>query len=81
MILNWIRRLTWKPKGKMYSLKCNQCGKGFLSSYSMEAPICGYCLQKIKAPKNTVNYGKKCSICGQKGTIDTSDKCSVCFNK
>jgi hypothetical protein len=29
-----------KPKGKMYSLRCNQCGSGFLSSFNLDAPIC-----------------------------------------
>jgi len=27
----------WKPKGKMYSLRCNQCGEGFLSINALEA--------------------------------------------
>lgn len=81
MIFKWIRRLTWKPKGKMYSLKCNQCGNGFLSSYPMEAPICGFCLQKVKSPKTNINYGKRCIICGKKGTVNTSEKCHDCHNK
>ena len=39
----------WRPKGKMYSLRCNQCGNGFLSSFALEAPVCGRCMQKIKS--------------------------------
>jgi hypothetical protein len=43
LVISILRR--WKPKGKMFSLKCNQCGSGFLSSYDLEAPICGKCLK------------------------------------
>ena len=46
----------WKPKGKMYSLKCTQCGAGFLSSYNLDAPICGKCLQKAKSLDSTVDH-------------------------
>jgi hypothetical protein len=51
---------AWKPKGKMYSFKCSQCGLGFLSSYYLEAPICGKCLQKTKSLDSTVDYDKSC---------------------
>ena len=69
MILNWIRRKTWKPKGKIYSLKCNQCGDGFISNHPMEAPICGICLQKVKSIDLTVDTEKKCIICGRNGVF------------
>src|SRR5437763_1554214 len=45
----------WKPKGKMYSLRCFQCGSGFLSSFNLEAPICGKCIQKAKSLDSTVD--------------------------
>ena len=79
MIINWIRRKMWKPKGKIYSLKCNQCNKGFLSSYSMDAPICGYCLQRVKSLDATINTNDLCRICGKKGTMHSSDKCYNCY--
>jgi hypothetical protein len=41
----------WKPKGKMYSLRCFQCGSGFLSSFNLEAPICGKCMENCKVSK------------------------------
>jgi hypothetical protein len=56
MISIFSRR--WKPKGKMYSLRCNQCGAGFLSSFNLEAPICGKCMQKAKSLDSTVEYEK-----------------------
>lgn len=56
LVISIFRR--WKPKGKMFSLKCNQCGSGFLSSYDLEAPICGKCLQKAKSLDSTVDYDK-----------------------
>ena len=40
----------------MYSLKCSQCGNGFLSSYSLEAPICGSCMQAAKSLDSTIDY-------------------------
>jgi hypothetical protein len=49
---------AWKPKGKMYSFRCSQCSLGFLSSYYLEAPICGKCLQKTKSLDSTVDYDK-----------------------
>jgi len=81
LILNWIRRKTWKPKGKIYSLKCNQCGDGFISNHLMEAPICGICLQKIKSIDLTVDTEKKCIICGRNGAVYSSNKCNDCYFK
>ena len=81
LILNWIRKKTWKPKGKIYSLKCNQCKEGFISNQPMEAPICGSCLQKIKSIDLTVDLEKKCVICGRKGAIYSSNKCNDCYFK
>jgi hypothetical protein len=37
LVISIFRR--WKPKGKMFSLKCNQCGSGFLSSYDGSANL------------------------------------------
>jgi ribosomal protein L37E len=70
---------TWKPKGKMYSLKCNQCGGGFLSSYHLDAPICGACLQKAKSLDSTVEYDKKCITCGRQGVIYRKEYCHSCY--
>ena len=70
---------TWKPKGKMYSLKCNQCGSGFLSSYHLEAPICGVCLQKAKSLDSTIEYDKKCITCGRQGVIYRKEYCHSCY--
>jgi hypothetical protein len=42
----------------MYSLRCIQCGSGFLSSFKLEAPICGKCIQKAKCLDSTVDYEK-----------------------
>lgn len=47
-----------ETKRKMYSLRCNQCGKGFLSSFALEAPVCGNCMQKIKSSDSTIDYDK-----------------------
>lgn len=59
----------WKPKGKMYSLRCNQCGIGFISSFNLEAPICGKCLQKAKSLDSTIDNEKTCSKCGNRGVF------------
>lgn len=69
----------WKPKGKMYSLKCTQCGAGFLSSYPLEAPICGKCLQKAKSLDSTVDHDKACIKCGAKGVIYGKEYCHSCY--
>jgi hypothetical protein len=53
----------------MYSLRCTQCGSGFLSSYNLEAPICGKCLQKAKSLDSTIDYDKVCTKCGKNGVI------------
>ena len=76
-MFNKLRR--WKPKGKMYSLRCNQCGSGFLSSFNLEAPICGKCMQKAKSLESTVDYEKVCSKCGIKGVIYGKEKCHSCY--
>jgi ribosomal protein S27AE len=65
----------WKPKGKMYSLRCTQCGAGFLSSYNLEAPICGKCLQKAKSLESTVDHEKACIKCGTQGVIYGKEYC------
>ena len=57
-----------KPKGKMYSLKCGQCGNGFLSSYTLDARICGNCLQTAKS-SDSIDYDVECSSCDNKGVI------------
>ena len=69
----------WRPKGKMYSFRCNQCGKGFLSSYALEAPVCGKCMQKIKSSDSTIDYDKKCITCGNKGVIYAKSQCHSCY--
>jgi hypothetical protein len=81
LIINWIRKKTWKPKGKIYSLKCNQCKEGFISNHPMEAPICGSCLQKIKSIDLTIDIEKKCIICGRNGAVYSSNKCNDCYFK
>lgn len=69
----------WRPKGKMYSLKCNQCGNGFLSSYSLEAPICGNCMQAAKSLDSTIDYDIQCTTCGNKGVIYSKKQCHACY--
>ena len=70
---------SWKPKGKMYSLKCNQCGEGFLSSYQLEAPICGKCLQKAKSLDSTIEHEKQCLTCSAQGVIYGKQYCYSCY--
>ena len=77
MFGNIFRR--WKPKGSMYSLKCTQCGTGFLSSLKLEAPICGKCLQKVKSLDSTVDQDTKCSNCGKNGVLYGKSMCSQCY--
>lgn len=69
----------WKPKGKMYSFRCSQCGLGFLSSYQLDAPICGKCLQKAKSLDSTVDYDKSCPLCGNRGVIYGKEQCHSCY--
>ena len=69
----------WKPKGKMYSHKCTQCGAGFLSSYDFESPICPTCLQKAKSLDSTINHDKNCMKCGNAGVIYGKDYCHACY--
>jgi ribosomal protein L37E len=76
-MINLFRR--WKPKGKMYSLRCSQCGSGFLSSYDLEAPICGKCLQKAKSLDSTIDHDKICIKCGKRGVIYGKEQCHSCY--
>jgi len=76
-MINIFKR--WKPKGQMYSLKCFQCGSGFLSSFNLEAPICGKCLQKAKSLDSTIDQDKVCSKCGNRGIIYGKDMCHSCY--
>jgi hypothetical protein len=69
----------WKPKGKIYSLRCNQCGVGFISSFNLEAPICGKCLQKAKSLDSTIDNEKTCSKCGNIGVIHGKTMCHSCY--
>jgi hypothetical protein len=77
IMINIFRR--WKPKGKMYSLRCFQCGDGFLTSYNLEAPICGKCMQKAKSLDSTVDYEKECGKCGKRGIIYGKEMCHFCY--
>jgi hypothetical protein len=70
---------SWKPRGKMYSLKCNECSEGFLSSYQLEAPICGKCLQKAKSLDSTIEHEKQCLTCGAQGVIYGKEYCYSCY--
>jgi ribosomal protein S27E len=70
---------TWRPRGKMYSLKCNQCGQGFLSSTSLDAPFCGICIQDVKSRDSTIDYDKKCITCGNQGVIYSKEQCYSCY--
>jgi hypothetical protein len=70
---------AWKPKGKMYSFRCSQCGTGFLSSYYLDAPICGKCLQRAKSLDSTVDYDKTCDKCGDYGVIYGKNHCHSCY--
>lgn len=69
----------WKPKGKMFSLRCNQCGQGFLSSYQLEAPICGTCIQKAKSLTSTIEHEKVCAGCGNQGVMYGKEQCYSCY--
>ena len=73
LMINIFRR--WKPKGKMYSLRCFQCGSGFLSSFNLEAPICGKCIQKAKSLDSTIDYENVCNKCDKRGVI--YGKCAI----
>jgi hypothetical protein len=63
----------------MYSLRCNQCGQGFLSSYQLDAPICGNCIQKAKSLDSTIEHEKKCAGCGNHGVIYGKEYCYSCY--
>ena len=76
-MIDFFRR--WKPKGKMYSLKCNQCHSGFLSSYDLDAPICGKCLQKVKSLDSTIDQTKNCARCGTTGVMYGKEQCHSCY--
>ena len=76
-MINLFKR--WKPKGKMFSLRCTQCGSGFLSSHNLEAPICGKCLQKAKYLDSTIDYDKSCTTCGKIGVIYGKMQCHSCY--
>jgi hypothetical protein len=75
--MNIFRR--WKPKGKMYSFRCFQCGSAFLSSFNLEAPICGKCIQKAKSLDSTIDNEKLCTKCGNRGVIYGKEMCYCCY--
>jgi hypothetical protein len=77
MVLNIFRR--GRPKGKMYSFRCLQCGSGFLSSFNFEAPICGKCIQKAKSLDSTIDGEKVCIKCGNRGVIYGKENCYSCY--
>jgi hypothetical protein len=57
----------------------HKCGSGFLSSYDLEAPICGKCLQKAKSLDSTVDYYKICTRCGKNSLIYGKKQCHSCY--
>lgn len=63
----------------MYSFRCFQCGSGFLSSFNLEAPICGKCIQKAKSLDSTIDYDKVYLKCGNKGVIYGKEMCHSCY--
>ncbi|MEO9295854.1 MAG: hypothetical protein ABI347_09670 [Nitrososphaera sp.] len=63
----------------MYSLRCNQCRNGFLSSYNLEAPICGKCMQGAKSLNSTIESEKVCAGCGNQGVIYGKQYCYSCY--
>jgi ribosomal protein S27E len=65
----------WKPKGKMYSLRCSSCGYAFLSSFDLEAPIYGKCIQKAKSLDSTIDSEHACIKCGNLGVIYGKEMC------
>lgn len=71
----------WKPKGKVYGLRCLQCGNGFISNHKLEAPICGSCLQKTKSLDNTVDFDQFCTSCENRGVIYGKNICHKCYFK
>lgn len=76
-MLNFLRH--WRTKGKMYSFRCFQCGSAFLSSFNLEAPICGKCIQKAKSLDSTIDYEKSCIKCSNKGVIYGKQMCHSCY--
>jgi hypothetical protein len=76
-MIGFFRR--WKPKGKMYSLKCSTCGSAFLSSFDLEAPICGKCIQKAKSLDSTIDNEHACIKCGNMGVIYGKEMCHSCY--
>ncbi|MBA2267933.1 MAG: hypothetical protein M3Q77_09395 [Thermoproteota archaeon] len=69
----------WKPRGKIYSFRCSQCGDVFISSHNLDAPLCDKCIQKIKSLDSTVDNEKECSECGKAGVIYGKDRCHSCY--
>jgi uncharacterized CHY-type Zn-finger protein len=51
----------------------------FLSSFNLEAPICGKCMQKTKSLDSTVDYEKICDKCGNRGVIYRKEMRHSCY--
>ncbi|HEX7033065.1 MAG TPA: hypothetical protein VF172_08700 [Nitrososphaera sp.] len=50
-----------------------------MSSYALEAPICGTCLQKAKSLDSTIEHEKHCIKCGSAGVIYGKEYCYSCY--
>jgi hypothetical protein len=70
----------WKPKGKVYSLRCFQCEHGFLASINLEAPIWDKCMQKAKSLDSDRDYDKICSKGSNKGAIYAKEVHHSCYS-
>jgi hypothetical protein len=63
----------------MYSFRCFQCGSAFLSSYTLDAPICGKCCEKAKSLDSTIDNEKICTECGNIDVIYGKEMCYCCY--
>lgn len=68
-----------ETKGQDVQLKVQPVRGGFLSSYALEAPICGKCLQKAKSLDSTIEHEKQCAKCGSAGVIYGKEYCYSCY--
>jgi hypothetical protein len=60
-------------------MKYRQTGSGFLSSFNLDAPICGRCMQIAKSLDSITDYENVCSRCGKKGVIYSKKMCHSCY--
>jgi len=54
-------------------------GSSFLSSFNLEAAICGKCIQKAKSLDSTIDYETICLKCGNRRVIYGKEMCYTCY--